>query len=81
MDTEYLVISLLAQDYFQDAEPDKMYKSILYNIKDSETNYVDWLSVLLKVIYEINDMMFFKNVLLVQEGNAGNYRHVPTNSQ
>lgn len=38
---------------FKDAEmkgdPDRMYKSILCNIIDSESNYVDWLSVLLKV--------------------------------
>lgn len=39
---------------FQDGdiknETDKMYRSILSNITDSESNYVEWLSVLLKVM-------------------------------
>nr|CAH7760412.1 unnamed protein product [Callosobruchus chinensis] len=34
-------------------EVDRMYKSILSNITDSETNYVDWLSVLLKYMKAI----------------------------
>ncbi|KAJ8972782.1 hypothetical protein NQ317_009235 [Molorchus minor] len=34
-------------------ETDRMYKSILCNIIDSESNYVDWLSVLLKYMKAI----------------------------
>ncbi|XP_056633946.1 active breakpoint cluster region-related protein [Diorhabda sublineata] len=34
-------------------ETDRMYKSIFYNITDSESNYVDWLSFLLKYMKAI----------------------------
>ncbi|CAH1155600.1 unnamed protein product [Phaedon cochleariae] len=34
-------------------ETDKMYRSILYNITESESNYVDWLSFLLKYMKAI----------------------------
>ncbi|XP_030760725.1 active breakpoint cluster region-related protein-like [Sitophilus oryzae] len=36
-----------------DTDSDKMYRSILGNIIDSETNYVEWLSVLLKYMKAI----------------------------
>ncbi|XP_060535891.1 active breakpoint cluster region-related protein isoform X2 [Cylas formicarius] len=36
-----------------DNESDRMYRSILCNIIDSETNYVEWLSVLLKYMKAI----------------------------
>ncbi|CAG9770578.1 unnamed protein product [Ceutorhynchus assimilis] len=36
-----------------ESEPDRMYRSIVSNIIDSETNYVEWLSVLLKYMKAI----------------------------
>ncbi|KAG5885216.1 hypothetical protein JTB14_012238 [Gonioctena quinquepunctata] len=36
-----------------DTDRDRMYKSIFYNIADSESNYVNWLSVLLKYMKAI----------------------------
>ncbi|XP_018577820.1 active breakpoint cluster region-related protein [Anoplophora glabripennis] len=42
-----------SQDGDIKGDPDRMYKSILCNIIDSESNYVDWLSVLLKYMKAI----------------------------
>lgn len=34
---------------FQEDDSDKMYRNIVRNIIDHETNYVEWLNVFLKV--------------------------------
>lgn len=45
----YIYFGLQEGDKKIEAERMTMYKCILSNIIDSETNYVEWLGVLLKV--------------------------------
>lgn len=72
-----------------DTEPDRMYRSIVSNIIDSETNYVEWLSVLLKVstFLHVNKLVFAEKKLSysifvpVYESNPSHYWYVTTNSE
>lgn len=58
-----------------------MYKCILSNIIDSETNYVEWLGVLLKVSVTIKRSYFHSTVIVsVHESYSSDSRNFATDS-